>query len=70
MDGDLEPQDTWNKFDLNSLTVKCLIENGFKTPTEIQCHSLPYYKYRTDLIIASRTVRHFYTNRQVSNLII
>jgi len=46
----------WNSFNLNSLLVKGLLENGYMKPTDIQAHSLPYHQYKTDLILASKTV--------------
>jgi len=46
----------WNSFNLNPLLIKCLLENGYTKPTDIQAHSLPYHQYKTDLILASKTV--------------
>ena len=46
----------WNKFNLNPLVVKCLLENNYLSPTDIQSHSLTYHEYKTDLILASKTV--------------
>jgi len=45
----------WDQFNLNPLVVKCLLENNYKTPTDVQSHSLPYHEYKTDLILASKT---------------
>ena len=48
-------QANWEDFDLHPSLVKTLKKVGFKSPTEVQSHSLKHVKTFSDLIISART---------------
>ena len=53
---------SWENFQIHPLITRCLFDNNFTHPTEIQSHCLSQSAYKLDLIIASKTVKSTLTN--------